>query len=180
MKSVIPPELGLVKTSTSHTPCISGISITQIQRISRREIPLALLAFSFSGSSTSCKVPSTLSRISDLCTPCTRYLHKVQILADDCAHLALVSLHSLQRESFMLSLLSFRTETDPSMHSLHSVCTPCTTSTEEKQLKLILTFTVPSTHNEIHSFIHERTITENCKTMSTPCIGSIFLCYIHK
>jgi hypothetical protein len=53
-------------------------------------------------------------------------------------------------------------------------------STEEKQLKLILTFTVPSTHNEIHSFIHENTITENCKTMSTPCVGSIFLCYIHK
>jgi hypothetical protein len=45
---------------------------------------------------------------------------------------------------------------------LHSVCTPCTTLTEEKQLKLILTFTVPYTHNTIHSFI-QRKITDNYK-----------------
>jgi hypothetical protein len=78
MKSVIPPKLGLVKTSISPcTPCISGISITHILRISRREFPFALLAFSLSGSSTSGKVPSTLSQILDLCTPCTRSLGKV-------------------------------------------------------------------------------------------------------
>jgi hypothetical protein len=121
-----------------------------------------------------CKVPSTLSRLSDLCMPCTRYLHKVWILVDDCACLATVSLHPFQRESFVLSLLSFRTETNSInallafyVHTLHH-------STEEKQLKLILTFIVPSIHNEIHSFIHERIIIENCKTMSTTCIGSIF------
>jgi hypothetical protein len=101
------------------------------------------------------------------------------VLVGDCACLAAVTLHSLQRESFVLSLLSFRNRNRSlSTHSLHSVCTPCTDSTEEKQLKLILTFTVPSTRIEIHSFM-KTIITRELQTMSTPCIGSIFLCYLH-
>jgi len=127
MKSVIPPKLGLVKTLISPcTPCVSGISITQILRISRREIPLALLAFSLSGSLNYYKVPSTLSPISDLCTPCTRSLCKVLgscgWLCTPCTnHFAL-----LTKGKFMLSLLSFRIETNPvntflafCVHTLH-------------------------------------------------------------
>jgi hypothetical protein len=108
-----------------------------------------------------CTVPSTLSQISDLCTPCTRSLPKVQVLADDCACLTPVSLHSLQRESFMLSLLSFGIETDYVKALLVFYVNTFHHSTEEKQLKLILTFTVPSIHNEFHSFIHENKITED-------------------
>jgi hypothetical protein len=63
------------------------------------------------------------------------------------------------------------------MHSLCYVCTPCTDSTEEKQLKIILTFTISSTHNEIHSFMKKQYM--ELKVMSIPCIGSIFLCYLH-
>jgi hypothetical protein len=75
------------------------------------------------------------------------------VLVGDYAHLVAVALHSLQRESFFLSLLNFKIETDHITHSFHSMCTPCTHSTEEKNLKLILTFTVSSIHNEIHSFM---------------------------
>jgi hypothetical protein len=67
--------------------------------------------------------------------------------------------------------MSLRIETDPinavlafCVHNLHH-------STEEKQLKLILTFTVPSPHNEIHSFIHEDTITGNCKQCPLHALG---------
>jgi hypothetical protein len=71
----------------------------------------------------------------------------------------------------MLSLLSFRIETEPIntllaffVHTLHY-------STEEKQLNLILTFTFSSTHNEIHSFIHENTIARNCKQCPHHALG---------
>jgi hypothetical protein len=71
----------------------------------------------------------------------------------------------------MLSFLSFKTETDPDnahlvfyVHTLHH-------SIEEKQLKLILTFTFPSTHNEIHSFIHENTIIGNFKQCPHHALG---------
>jgi hypothetical protein len=87
-------------------------------------------------------------------------------------HVPCTSLFALlAKGSFVLSLLSFGTETDPDnallvfcVHTLHH-------STEEKQLKLILTFTVPSTHNEIHSFIHENTITGNCKQCPHHALG---------
>jgi hypothetical protein len=93
-----------------------------------------------------CKVPSTLSRISDLCTPCTRSLRKVQILADDCACLAPVSLHSLQRESFVLSLLSFGTETDSCQ------CTPCVLCAHLAPLDRRETIeTYPNIHSSIYS-----------------------------
>jgi hypothetical protein len=97
-----------------------------------------------------------LDSCTQLCMPCTSLLHP------------------FQRESFMLFLLSFETETD-SVNALLVFCLyTYHHSKEEKQLKLILTFTVPSIHNEIHSSIHERIIIENFKTMSTTCIGSIF------
>jgi hypothetical protein len=69
------------------------------------------------------------------------------VLVGDCAHLATVALHSLQREIVMLSLLSFIIEIDSvnvllafGVHTLHSL-------KKEKQLKIILTFTVSSIHN---------------------------------
>jgi hypothetical protein len=156
MKSVVPPELGLVKTSISRALLVfRDFDNSDPKDLSKRNsscLPGVLLSWFFDF----CKVPSTLNRILDMCTPCAISLCKVQTLADDCACLAPVSFHSLQRESFVLFILSFGIETD-SVNTLLVFCVhTCTTLTEEKQLKLILTFTVPSTHNRIHSFMKEK------------------------
>jgi hypothetical protein len=149
MKSITPPEPFLVKTlALAHSSCFRDFDNSDPWDFSPS------WQSSFSASPASCKAPSTLSRISDLCTPCTRYSRKVQTLVVDYACLAPVSLQSLQRENSMLSLLSLGTDTGSTnallafcVHTLHY-------SIEEKQLKLILTFTVSSTHIRfIHSLM---------------------------
>jgi hypothetical protein len=58
------------------------------------------------------RVLSKLIRVSDLCTPCNRFLCKTWFLRVTVHALQQFALHSLQRGSFMLSLLSFGIETD--------------------------------------------------------------------
>jgi hypothetical protein len=94
-----------------HSLCFRDFDNSYLKDFSKRNSsrpPGVLLSWFFDF----CKVPSTLSRISNLCTPYTISLCKVRILADDCACLTPVSFHSLQRESFVLSLLSFIIETN--------------------------------------------------------------------
>jgi hypothetical protein len=76
-------------------------------------------------------VASTLSRILDLCTPCSRFLRKIWILADDCALLAAVTLHYLQRKSYAISSELYESKQTLSTHSLRTVCTPCTAHEEK-------------------------------------------------
>ena len=118
-------------------------------------------------------IPSILSRISKLCIPCNRFLHKTWFLW--------VTMHALQQslctpcKGKVSCYLSWASGSKQilSTHSLRSVCTPFTHSTEEKQLKLILTFTASLIHNKIHLFIHENATTENCKQCSHYALDQI-------
>jgi hypothetical protein len=143
-----------------------GFRSLRILRISRREIPLSLWHSPFLIPRLLAKSlrPLVEYRIGALLAPYS--YAKVKFLRTTMHMLHQSLCTPCKGKSYVLSLLSFGIKTYPvdailalCVHTLHH-------SIEEKQLKLILTFIVSPTHNEIHSFTHQNTNIESCKQFS--------------
>ena len=124
-----PPELDLSKDfDLSSTSCFFGKFVRLRSKDSWKESFLAFLAFFFSHPSTSLRSRFNSSSNS-------RSVHSLQQIftqdsssCDDCAFLAAVALHFLQRKSYAISSEIYESKPTLSMHSLQNVCTPCTDS----------------------------------------------------
>jgi hypothetical protein len=96
-------------------------------------------------------VTSTLRRIPDLCTLCNRFFTQDLSSCDDCALLAAVTLHSLQRKSYAISSELYESKQTLSTHSLRTVCTPCTDS-RRKAIEIYAN--ISKLHTLVARFIH--------------------------